>query len=116
MPAQARTLADLLNGFLGLQARPRTNPEGSSLGTAVARVLGNNPNRVGFLFINLSTVNMYLAPLDVPTTTKAIIVGPGGGNLSAVWLEDFDLCGYEWNGLADAVASNYLAIEYVTQP
>lgn len=110
----AKTLADLLTDKLGVRTTSRINPEGSSLGTSIARVFGNNPNRVAWLFINLSTNAIYLAPDPTPSSTRGIRIGVSGGSASFVWDEDFDVVGYEWNGVADAAGSNYFAVELVT--
>lgn len=110
----AKTLAELITERLGVRTSARINPEGSSLGTSAARVMGNNPNRVAFIFVNLSSNIIYLAPLEVPSSSNGIRVGTNGGSLSLVWDEDFDLTGYEWRGVADAAASSYFVVELVT--
>ena len=110
----AKTLADLITDKLGVRTTFRINPEASSIGTSVARVFGNNPNRVAWVFINLSANAIYLAPDPAPSSSRGIRVGQNGGSLAATWEEDFDIVGLEWNGVADGASSNYFALELVT--
>lgn len=110
----AKTLADLISDKLGVRTTFRINPEASSIGTSVARVFGNNPNRVAIVFVNLSANAIYVAPDPSPSSSRGIRVPANGGSMTAEWDEDFDLVGLEWNGVADGAGSNYFAMELVT--
>ncbi len=94
---------------------PITNPEISSVGLAAARVLRQNPDRLGFNFVNLSVNDMYLGPFPDVSATKGIKVGPNGGSLATIWIEDFESVGQDWFVIATAAASNLLMIEYVAE-
>lgn len=99
----------------GVAVIPVTNPEISSVGVAAARVLRQNPDRLGFNFVNLSPNDMYVGPFADVSSSKGIKVGPNGGSLATVWIEDFESVGVEWFVLATAAASNLLMIEYVAE-
>jgi hypothetical protein len=101
-------VADLIAEELGVQVTTRDNELISSVGAARAMLLKNSPHRVAFLFVNLSPVSMYLGHFNDVATSKAILVGSGGGNVLVWWKEDFDLPTREWWVLADAAASNFL--------
>ncbi len=110
-----RTLADLVRGHLGVPTFTRENPEVSTVGVTPVTVLRQNPNRVAFTIVNLSAVEVFLRPLQNPSATVGILVGPGGGSLTLDWLEDFDLCGYEWRAVANAAASPVFVLEWLLQ-
>jgi len=99
----------------GVAVIPVTNPEISSVGLAAARVLRNNPDRLGFNFVNLSVNDMYIAPFNDVSATKGIKVGPNGGSVATIWIEDFESVGVEWFVLATGAASPLLMIEYVAE-
>lgn len=93
-------LADLLRNKLGVATYPRINPLVDSVGISPVRILDNNPNRVGYLIVNVGSYPLYVAFSDAVSVTYGIYVAPAGGMVSAVWDEDFDLVGYELWGVA----------------
>ena len=111
----ANTLADVIAKQFGVKTFTRLNPDASSVGLTAARILGNTPNRLAFIFVNLSANNIYLNPINPPTATNGVRVGANGGNLVVLFSEDFDLVGYEWLGLADGAGSSFLALEVISQ-
>lgn len=110
-----RTLSDLVREKLGVPTFTNQNPEVTTVGTTAATLLRQNPNRVAFVFINLSTVDIFVRPLQTPSSTAGIRIGPSGGSLIVTWEEDFDLTGLEWLAIADAAASTVFTIEYLVQ-
>ncbi len=116
MTAKYITLEGLLKKSLGVTTYERISAAGVTIGTTAARVVRNSPNRVAFVFINLSVNSIYIAPIITPSATRGIRVGPSGGLLRVVWDEDFSLTGYEWNAVASAAASEYFLIELLTAP
>ena len=110
MPA-LKTLKELLESKLGVRTYTRINRATSTVGVAVQRVLQNSPNRVSAVLVNLSVNTIYVSPDGIPSATHGIRLGPSGGSLVLKWDEDFSLCGYEWNALATAAASDIFIIE-----
>lgn len=108
-----RTLEDLVRQELGVVTFTRDNPEISSAGLTAAVVLRQNPNRVAFTIVNLSTVNMFIRPLADPSASAGILIAPNGGSVLLDWKEDFDLVGYEWRIVAAAAASPLFALEWI---
>lgn len=107
-----RPLIALLEEKLGTKAVPRFNPLNlASIGAAVVRVLGNNPNRYSWVFVNLSPNTIYLHLDNTVSSSRGFLVGPNGGSLSAQWEEDFELVSNEWFAIASGPASAFLVYE-----
>lgn len=111
----AKTLRDFMRERMGVSTTPVINPLISSVGTTATRLFRQNPNAVALLIVNLSTVAMYAGPFINPSSSRGITIGAGGGNLSLIWFEDFELVGMEWYIVADAAASNLFSVQYLTQ-
>ena len=109
-------LQGLLKKQLGVTTYERISAAGVTVGVAASRVVRQNPNRVAFVFVNLSVNSIYISPIITPSATRGIRVGPSGGLLRVVWDEDFSLTGYEWNAIASAAGSEYFLIELLTAP
>ncbi len=106
-----RPLAALLEEKLGTKATPFANPLNvASIGVAAVRVLPNNPNRFAWTFVNLSPNLIYLLNSNLVSATNGIQVGASGGNVTAIWEQDFELVSNEWWAVAAAAASNFLVI------
>lgn len=89
------TLQGLLLQQFKVKTRQTINPEISTLTGGVDKVLGNNPNRLAWVIINLGSDTAYLGfTLDV-SANKGIAVSPNGGFASMIWDEDFETVGYE---------------------
>ena len=110
------SLAALLRERLGAETFVRTNALLSQVGTTAARMLAQDPQRVGFIVVNLSANLVYVGPFGNPSATRGILVGPNGGNVIARWQEDLSVVGYEWWAVADAAASDVLVMEYILVP
>lgn len=109
--AELKTLKELLEAKLGVRTFTRINRATSTVGVSIQQVLRQAPNRVAAVLVNLSVNTIYISPDNVPSATHGIRLGPSGGSLVLKWDEDFSLCGYEWNALASAAASDIFIIE-----
>jgi len=89
------TLQDLLLQQFKVRTRQNINPEVSTLTGGVDKVLGNNPNRLAWLILNLGSNAAYLSFTNDPSATKGILLSAAGGTASMVWNEDFETVGYE---------------------
>jgi len=108
------TLSELLTQQFKVKTRAIANPLVSAVGTSAVRVLSNNPNRLAWIIINLSTNSLYLAFDNTVSTSRGIYVGPNGGYATLVWDEDFDLVGWELYAVASGAGSNIYVVEIVT--
>lgn len=108
----ASNLEALIERELGTKVTHRDNPLISSVGTTATRLLRLNAARVAFLLVNLSTVNLYVGWFPNVATSRAIILGAGGGSLRVWYKEDYHLPGLEWFVLADAANSNLFVTEF----
>lgn len=109
-------LASLLQDRLGVETFDIVNRLVTTIGTTAVRVIPNDPNRVAFVLVNLSTGTMHFGPFSDPSGTKGIQIGSGGGSLVSIWDEDFSLVGREWYGVSSVAASELLTLELVTKP
>lgn len=105
---------DLVQERFGAPVNPVVNRSGSSVDATAARIFVNDPDRLGFLVVNLSVNDLYIGPFPDVSSTKGIRLGPNGGNVSLVWFEDFEITAWEWFAIGSAAATTYLAIEYLS--
>lgn len=103
-------LADLIAREVGRPTVPSFDPETATVGTSVVKLLPSDPNRVGFIVVNLGSAAVYIKPrLDV-SATSGIRLAPNGGSLTVTWRDDFHLAGWEWYAVADAAAQSVLTL------
>lgn len=108
-------LADLLMERFKVRTRAVVNPLAvTSLGTTAQLVLSNNPNRLGWLIINLSTNTVYLHFENDVASTKGTLLDPSGGAASMVWDEDFQATGWSIWGVASGASSAIYAFEILS--
>jgi hypothetical protein len=108
------TARELVAARFGAPVNPVVNRAASSVGATAARLFINDPDRLGFLVVNLSANDLYIGPFPDVSATKGIKAGPSGGSISLVWFEDFEITAWEWFAIGSAAATNYLAIEYLS--
>ena len=112
----AKTVYDLIREEVGVDVFTKRNPVISSIGTTAGQFLRANPNRVGFLIINLSANTLYVLNDITPSSTNGIRLAPNGGTLTSIWKEDYTLVSESWSVVATGAGSNILVIELLTQP
>lgn len=110
-----RNLADLVRDRIGADAYLDDSRGPATLGTTVAQVLRQSPYRAWAFIVNLSANNVFVGPFVDVSSTKGILLGPGGGNVILDYREDMNLVGYEWNGVAAVAASAILVLELLLQ-
>lgn len=111
MPLQ---LADVLKEKFQVRTRAVENPKVTSLGTTASLVFANNPNRLAWVFINLSANVIYLSLTRDVSSTRGIRLAASGGKAGVVWDEDFQMTAWAWWGVASGTASAVYSIEVVT--
>ena len=82
-----------------------------SVGTSVAELYGNDPERLAALFVNLSANNITLGWTPQVSDGSGLIVAPSGGFLLLTVDDDLVLPTYSINAVAAAAGSNYFLIQ-----
>jgi hypothetical protein len=108
------TLADLLLERFKVRTRAVENPKRTSVGTTAVEILANNPNRLGWVIVNLSANTLYLAFKDDVSSTKGIRLEASGGSASMIWDEDFQAVGWAIWGVASGADSAIYAYEVIS--
>lgn len=108
-------VSDIITDKYGVKTNKKINPLTSSLGTTAAMVLTNNPNRISFTIVNMSTNTVYLAFGPDVSTTNGILLLPNGGSLSVSMGEDFELSCSEVYGVASGATSSIYTLEVTIQ-
>lgn len=104
-------VAKLIEREFGIVTRATRNPETEVLNEATLQLLPNNPNRLGWMAINLSDNNIFLA-LDIGVSaTHGVLLTPNGGSMTMIYQEDFEATCWAVYGTAAADASDIFVIE-----
>ena len=107
------SLASLLGKQFGVKTSYNINPLVTTVGTAVTKVLSYNPMRLGCLIINLSGNLINIAPDNLVSSTRGILLGSNGGTYTLLFNEDFELTASEWYAVATGAASSIFIIEVI---
>jgi len=113
-------LADLLERRFGVKTRGVRDPLGvSPIGVAPLVVLRNNPNRLGFVIMNLSAATVYLdLEQDVNAgagTEVGLRLDPNGGFVTLIWDEDFQMVAWAWWAVSTAALTRLAILEVVEE-
>lgn len=104
-------VAELIAKRFGIQTIATRNPLVEELNEATLQLLPNNPNRLGWMAVNLSANNIFLA-LDISVSAAhGILLTPNGGSLTMIYEEDFEATCWAVYGMAAADASDIFVIE-----
>jgi len=103
-----KPLKQLIDEKFGIKTQPRVNSLTNSVGTTVTQILGNNPNRVSWLIVNLAAQGIYIGFDRTVSSTKGVYLPPNGGSASMVFDEDFHTVSYEVFGISTAVSPVYV--------
>jgi hypothetical protein len=106
-------LAQYCEKRFGRKVKVNLNPITGSVGTSVARIMYNNPDRLAWLIVNLSTNEVYIGWNTGVSTTNGIRLDSSGGNVVALADEDLELVGYEVYAVATGASSSIFVLEVV---
>lgn len=107
-------LAQLLMERFKVKTRAVENPRAvTSLGTTAQQILGNNPNRLAWVIVNLSSNVIYIAFRDDVSNSKGVRLSANGGFASRVWDEDFEPTAWAVWGVASGASSALYCYEVV---
>ena len=104
-------VAELIEKRYGIKTRTQSNSF-TNLDTEVhTKILPNNPNRLGWMAINLGAVNIFLA-FDVGVSlTRGILLTPNGGSMTSLYEEDFEATCWNVYGMAEGDDGNLFIVE-----
>ena len=111
LPIGKTGLSDLLERQYGVKTTVVVNPLIVALPAALTRVVSSNPQRLGLTIMNLGATSMYLAPDNLVSVTRGLLLVPNGGIVSFRWDVDFTLCSYEWFGISVAAPNAIFTLE-----
>lgn len=104
-------VSELIEKRYGIKTRTQANPLVVAVQTAITKILPNNPNRLGWMAINLSGENIFLA-FDVGVTQiRGILLTPNGGSMSSLYEEDFEATCWNVYGVSTAGPSEIFVVE-----
>lgn len=106
-------LDDLIKARFGTNTRPRDNPENASIGVTPLLILRQNPDRLAFSVVNLSTNAVFIGPFQDVSSTKGYRLVISGGSISFLGDEDFHVVGYDWFAVAAGAASQIFIQEQI---
>lgn len=102
-------LARLIDAEFGIKTRVLEKVIDPLISTTAVKILNNNPDRLGFLIVNMSNNTLYVALDGTVSASRGIIVASLGGFLSVFYKEDFVLAGREiWAVASGADTSVYI--------
>lgn len=108
------TLDELLLEKFKVRTRAVENPKVTSLGTTATLVLANNPNRLGWVIVNLSSNVIYLGFANDVSSSKGVRLAANGGFASRIWDEDFHPTGWAVWGIASGAGSAIYSYEIIS--
>jgi len=104
-------VAELIEKRFGIKTRTQA-VSFTNLDTSVhTKILPNNPNRLGWMAINLGAVNIFLA-FDVSVSlTRGILLTPNGGSMTSIYQEDFEATCWNVYAMAAGDDGNLFIVE-----
>jgi hypothetical protein len=106
-------LADLLVQRFGVKTHCVESAPGKQVTAVSGAIALNNPDRLGLLFINLSSNLIYVRPAPGAADNAGIVLAANGGWCSFEWDTDWELVSMIWHGIAPAGASNIYVLEVI---
>ena len=107
-------LADLLEERFKVRTRAVENPKQTSVGTTAIEILANNPKRLGWVIVNLSSNTLYISFSNAVSSSRGVRLNANGGEASMVFDEDFHAVGWAIWGVASGASSAIYSYEIVT--
>ena len=95
----------------GMKTRSIVNPVVASCQIAITQLLRNNPDRLGYIIVNLGANDMLVSFDEHPAANRGIFVANGGGILSLNVNDDYELVGYPVYGTAPLGATAIFVME-----
>ncbi len=108
------TINDIISKNYGVNVTTNVNPITDLVQTTSTKLLLNNPNRLTWYLINLSTSQIYLNFGTDVSMSKGFMVDSSGGIISFTALNDLVLPSYELFGISDVADRPIYLLEVIT--
>lgn len=112
MPSKVQTAQELIEAQFGVKVD--VSLVSVTVGTSQVAIVGNNPNRVGLVIMNLSGNDVYVSPFSGVSTTNGLKLATSGGNITLNWQFDLTLCTYGFNAIANTGSNAVMVMEVFT--
>jgi len=96
---------------LGFPTRAVVNPVTNTVATTATEILRNNPDRIFWLVVNLSTNKGYVGWDREVSSSRGIPIAPSGGYVSASIEEDGELVIHPVFAINENAAGTYYIVE-----
>jgi hypothetical protein len=96
---------------LGFPTTVKVNPITNTVGTSATRILNNNPDRIFWLAVNLSTNKGYVGWDAQVSSSKGIPIAPSGGYVSCTLEEDGELTIHEVYAVLENASGTFYVLE-----
>jgi len=106
-------VSELIENRFGILTRANPNPLVDEVMIARTQILSNNPNRLGWIAVNLSPQNIWLAMDMNVSAAHGILLTANGGSVSLIYEEDFEATCWEVFAVAAADNSDIFVLEVV---
>jgi len=106
-------LSELIEEKFGCKTREEESPLGAAAIAVAAPFLLPHPDRLAWVFINLSVNPIYLGLSDAVTAGNGLLVVAAGGAVTMCYDEDFTLVGRQWWMIAPAGASLIYVLQII---
>ncbi len=83
-----------------------------TVGTSSTLILPNDPNRVGFIVVNLSTNTCYLGMANAVTSTTGAALG-GNSSFTSTWRDDFNTVGFQRYAISPSGSASFYVAEII---
>ena len=104
-------VAELIEKRYGMRTRTESHSF-TNLDTGIhTKILANNPNRLGWMAVNLGAVNIFVAFDTAVSLTRGILLTPNGGSMTSLYEEDFEATCWNVYGMAEGDDGNLFIVE-----
>lgn len=79
--------------------------------TSATKLVGNNPDRVMLMFVNLAGAPVFVLPGNNPSATNGISISQNGGSMVTIVRDDGTLPTREWYGVSTSGSASVYVLE-----
>lgn len=86
-----------------------------STNLTVVSLIGNNPDRVALVLVNVAGQDAYISLAPTPSAAYGILITANGGSFSIDCTEDFTLPARQWFFSSSASATTLYVLEFISE-